>query len=159
MNLIRVRRYIVNLVAIGLIVALIFGAINFKNTGKDKFLKKKLNKPLGFVKEAIAVTKHNLTFEFSQKRNKSITLVWQESNLINFSPNLFGNFNRADWDEFWAVIYDPIKEKKGFFKVKRYRTKEEIRDYLIRLYGDALSFNHYSDWQYFWKIVFGEDER
>lgn len=150
-------KYIVNILALTFLVALVFGIITFKKTDNFQSFKDKIEQPIDYIRRGSEALKHNVLFDFSDRKDKSISMAKEESALMSLAPKLFRNFSRPDWDNFWAVIYKPVKEKKGDFGLKRYRTKDEMRERFIELYGNTfLSFGS-DDWGYFWDIVLGEN--
>ena len=146
-------RYIGNLIAIAIVVILIIGLINFRNTDTYQNLKRSSSRPIQIVKQGIEVFKHNIGFTFSPQRERGITMVKKEVQLIGLVPDFFGDFGRKDWDNFWNVIYEPVKEKQGLYEVKRYRSKAEIRSYLVSNYYGVFSNLNDNQWKYFWEIV------
>ena len=151
-------KYIVNILAIIILFAVILGIISFKQADSFQPLRDTVNQPINFVKDSLKALRYNILFDFLQKKEKSISMVKEESELMSLSPNSFGEFSRQDWDKFWEVIYQPVKEKKGNFSFKRYRTKEEIKKRFLELYEPAFFGFGSDDWKYFWKIVLKKDE-
>ncbi len=148
-------KYIVNIIAICILAIVIYGLVQFKETGSYIFLRSKVNKTLNFAKEKATNVKQNIAMDISGERKKPVLLVDKETYLINLSPKTFVNFGPRDWDKFWDVIYDPIREG-GVFGAKRYRTKEEIKSYLINNFSSDFSRLRRRDWEILWKIVFEE---
>lgn len=151
-------KYFVNILAIIILFAVVLGIINFKKSDDFRSLKNTVDEPVDFVKGGLKALKYNILFDFLQKKEKSVSMVKEEAELMSLSPNLFGEFSRQDWDKFWEVTYKPIKEKKGNFSFKRYRTKEEMKERFLELYGQNFFSFGSDDWKYFWKIVLGKDE-
>ncbi|MBP7088577.1 MAG: hypothetical protein KBB01_04685 [Candidatus Omnitrophica bacterium] len=151
-------KYLVNILAIAILFIIILGIVNFKKSDNFESLKDNANGPVNFVKDGLKALKYNIFFDFSQKKKKSISMAREEAELMSLAPHLFGEFSRQDWDKFWEVIYQPIKEKKGNFSFKRYRTKEEMRERFLKLYESAFFGFGSDDWKYFWKITLGENE-
>ena len=69
-------------------------------------------------------------------------------------PDFFGKFKYKDWQEFWNIIYEPIEEEQGQFKVKRHRTQEEIEGHLMYYYPEPFSRFRKRQWDHFWSVIF-----
>ena len=146
-------KYIGNLIAIAIVVFLIVSVINFKKTDTYQELKARSSQPIQVLKQGVEVFKHNLGFTFSPQRERDVTMVQKETQLIELAPDIFGGFGQKDWKDFWNVIYEPIKEKQGLYEVKRYRSKAEIRSYFVGNYYSGFSNLNQNQWKYFWEIV------
>jgi hypothetical protein len=150
-------KYFLNFVLSFVIVFLIIiGAISFKKSHLYQSFREKLDNFYQYIAQFIEVKKHNLSMELSPPRKPPLTLIEKETQLRMFLPNFFGRFDREEWENFWALIYEPIEETQGAFKVKRYRTKEEIEDYLAYYYPQPFSYFRKQHWDYFWNIVLGK---
>lgn len=142
-------KYLVNSLALLLVALIIFFAIQKKSIFSYKPTKKLIDTTGAFVN----ATKHNLAMEVSPDRSPKITFIEKETYLRMFAPDLFSNFNEADWRNFWGIIYQPVKDKSGGFIIKRYRTKEEIMTILVARYPDPFSFLQKEHWDMFWQDV------
>ncbi len=102
-----------------------------------------------------AALRENISTEFVPERKMPITFVDKEETLVQFLPTVFGKFESEDWRHFWNMLYQPLSG--GFFAKKQYRTKSEIKKYLLSKYSD---FSYFEDihWRYFWEIVYGKYE-
>ncbi|UCC95421.1 MAG: hypothetical protein JSW40_01395 [Candidatus Omnitrophota bacterium] len=144
-------KYIVNIVAILLVVILVFAVIEFKDSSSYYALQKNFQRLLQPIQQFFKVKKHNISMEVSPERQPPLTFIEQEANLREFVPDVFGKFDERDWQQFWSLIYLPTTEKQGLLAVKRYRTKEEIEDYLRDRYPRPLSYFRGSDWDELWR--------
>ncbi|MBU2103318.1 MAG: hypothetical protein ABH865_08360 [Candidatus Omnitrophota bacterium] len=142
-------KYLVNSLALLLVALIIFFAIQKKSI----FSYKPTKKLIDTTGALINATKHNLAMEVSPGRSPKITLIEKEAYLRMFAPDLFSNFNERDWQKFWAIIYQPVKDKSGGFVIKRYRTKEEIMAILVDQYPNPFSFLQKEHWDIFWQDV------
>ncbi len=147
-------KYIVNIIALIALVFIIYGAVRFKETGRYETIRSRASRVVGLVKQKTGIVKDNIALELGGERKKPTTsLVKKETRLIALSPETFQDFNYNDWQEFWSIIYDPIREEGGLFAPKRYRTKEEIKGYLLDRYSGFSRFRT-GHWRFFWDIVF-----
>lgn len=146
-------KFIVNLIVIAVLAFIVYGVVQFKQTGSYNFFRSKVDESIDFVQKKTSNIKQNVAMELEGERKRPVTLINQETALMALSPNTFKDFGPSDWRKFWDVIYDPIREG-GLFGAKRYRTKEEIKSYLLNNYSGDFSKFRREDWQVFWKIVF-----
>jgi hypothetical protein len=142
-------KYIVNIIVIVLIVALFFALIQFKKGETYGSIHSKISQ---FFSQLINITKQNIKMQTAPQRKPRLTNIEIETGLIGYMPEVFGNFNELDWQNFWALIYEPIKEKKGFFQVRTYRTKDEIEKILAKRYPKFVDFTE-DQWKSFWDVV------
>ncbi len=148
-------RYGGTIVCLALVIVLVFAAIQFKKSPAYYSLQQRSENLLERVKHFIRVKKHNISTEFAaQERMKPLDAVHKETKLRSFLPDVFGEFTREDWKEFWALLYEPIEEEQGSLKVKRFRSKEEIEDELMYNYSTPFSYFQKRQWDYFWSIIF-----
>ncbi len=145
-----------NLIGIAILSLLIFGIVNFNSKIKPVIMDSRVGDLIDIAKQRIDVFKYNLSFTVSPQRRRPFDLLARESKLIHMAPGSFGQYTPPDWTEFWNLIYEPIKEKKGSFMVKRYRTKSEIENYLINKHPTPFSKFTRKHWKYFWNIIFKE---
>lgn len=146
-------KYFINIIAIIVVVLLVLGAIQFKSSDTYYYLKSRVEYFFQRAKNYVEVKKHNIGMETAPKRKAPLTFIVQEETLRRYIPHVFGKFDQQEWNEFWGLIYEPIKEKQGFFKVKRYRSKSEIESYLKNHYPDPFTRFRESNWYDFWNIA------
>ncbi|MCQ9205628.1 MAG: hypothetical protein NG737_04880 [Omnitrophica bacterium] len=146
-------KYVLNIIAIGAVVLLIFGIIQFTKSPTYYSLRQKLNYSTQGVtqgvKKFIEARKHNISMDYAPKRKRRLTHVEYQEYLTMYMPNTFENFSPQQWNKFWALIYEPIYDEEKEFKRRRYRTKEEVEDELRASYTDfsRLESRH---WRDFW---------
>lgn len=145
-------RYVINIAAICIVVIVIVMAINLKNNASQLPFHNEIKRFFKEFSAMIEAKTHNIGLDVSPSRRKNITFIEQEEKLRQFVPWVFGEFKDSDWKKFWAYIYDPVYDKKSKYGRKRYRTAEEIRDYLCRRYPVFESFDA-GHWSYFWSII------
>ncbi len=149
-------KYIVNIIAIIIVALLIWGVIQVKERNTRYPFQDHIEGFFDQVKRFVGIKKQNIGMEISPSRRPPLTFIQKEQTLKLFAPNLFESFSPQDWQKFWAILYEPIEEKKGKFSVKRYRTEEEIKSYLIEEYPNPFSYFKPVHWGYFWEIVWGK---
>lgn len=140
-------KFFVSFLSLCVIGALIFGLIFFK---KSSFFQENQGGVFQNIKEFMAVKKHNLFFA---QRQPPISFVEKEAKLSEFLPQVFGQFDSGEWRDFWALFYEPMEVEKGKYKVKKYRSKADIEEYLTMNYENPFSFFKPEHWAYFWEIV------
>jgi hypothetical protein len=145
-------KYIVNIIAIALVIVLVFLAIYLKNSGNYP-LNEQIRNFSKYFSQFINVVKHNVGMEISPLRKQNLTYIEREASLREYLPTVFGQFSDRDWQNFWALIYEPIQKKQGKFKVKTYRTKDEIEDYLREHYPNSFGYFQANHWFNFWSIA------
>lgn len=143
-------RYKGSILAWIFVAILVWGAIQYKSDPGFIACRARVTQP---ISNYITVKKHNIGFDFSPQRTPPLTTVKQEAALLSFLPGVFNDFGYQDWQEFWSVIYGPIEEQEDSFKVKRYRTKEEMERYLRSRYGEPFSSFSKDNWDAFWNIA------
>ena len=148
-------KYFKNIIGIVVVIVLALGIINFHKIEKVGFLRSKADIWRESMKQKVGVFKHNLSFTFAPERKRPLSFISREAKLSHLAKNVFGQFGPSQWNDFWSLIYDPIKEKQGDLMVKRYRTQEEIEGYIEYTYSNPFSYFKKEHWDYFWSIVFG----
>ena len=148
-------KYIKNLIGIAIVIVLALVVINFHKIDRLTSLKATIGSWFGVTKQKVDIFKHNLSFTVNPQRRRPLSSISREAKLSHLAKNVFGQFEPYQWDEFWNLVYDPIKEKQGESMVKRYRTQEEIESYLKHSYSNPFSYFKKEHWDYFWSIVFG----
>jgi len=149
-------KYFKNAIGVIIVVVLILGIINFKTLNRRHLPQSIPGKLSKTVKQKIDIFKNNMSFVFSPKRKRPASLLVRESKLSNFLQNIFGQFSAVEWENFWNFIFEPIQDEKGFFKAKRYHTKEEVQERLRYNYSNPFSYFKKHHWEYFWEIVLDE---
>lgn len=150
-------KYFINLIAIILIVAFTFWILNSSNSPNIVRARMKIGEYMDNVKEYLKIKKHNINIIYdrrSKRYSRPLVTVGRESLLKRYLPDVFKNFSRKDWDEFWSLIYEPVDEEQGKYIVKRYLTREEIKDILKSRF---VVFSYLSDayWNIFFDIIYG----
>ena len=146
-------RGIIVLILTALLVAAL---ITYKNTPQYNKVISYTRRYLAYIPQFFRVFKHNASFVFSPQRRKPLIFAEREAELKAYFRQPFINFDKDDWRWFWGLIFEPIEEKKGNFKVKRYRSKDEIEDELRYEYSIPFKYFQSQHWQFFWEVVFGE---
>ncbi|MFA6280938.1 MAG: hypothetical protein WCY05_00350 [Candidatus Omnitrophota bacterium] len=146
-------RYIINVIAILVVVVVISLVIYFKNNATTYPFQGNVQKFLKETSKLITTKKKNIGMDLSPSRKKRVTYIEKESILRQYIPWVFGDFTASDWRHFWGLIYDPIADSKSKYGQKRYRTKDEIEGYLIEHYSNPFSNFGQTQWHDFWNIV------
>ena len=151
---------IVSLLVIGL---LIWGAVEFRDTPTYYSIKSKVVNAFQYAMQYINVKRHNIAVEVFPERKPPTTFIDKEAKIQAFlypASQEFQKFDDQDWRQFfaylWNLIYGSTQEEQGDFKVKRHRSKEEIKEELIYDYPDPFSRLQPQHWNYFWNITLGE---
>ncbi len=146
-------KYLTNLIAIGMVALLVFGAIKFKDSNAYNTLRWHIG---GFVqkgKNFVEVRKRNIREELKPSRNRPITLIQAQGELENWLPEVFlEEFSDQDWAQMWDLIYTPEKVKEGGHTVYRYKTREEVQG-ILRYEHLGLSYLKDNDWWELWGIA------
>ena len=148
-------KYFKNLIGIALIIILALAIINFHKIERLAFFKATIGSWFGITKQRVDVFKHNLSFTFAPERKPPLSFLTREAKLSHLAKNVFGQFSSSQWDDFWSLLYGSIKEEQGGSMVKRYRTQDEIEDYLKHNYSNPFRYFKKEHWDYFWSIAFG----
>lgn len=148
-------KYFKNLIGIALVIILALAIINFHKIESLASLKATVGSWFGITKQRVDVFKHNLSFTFAPERKPPLSFLSREAKLAHLAKNVFGQFSPSQWDDFWSLLYDPIKEEQGDLMVKRYRTQDEIERYLKHNYSNPFRYFKKEHWDYFWSIAFG----
>jgi hypothetical protein len=146
-------RYIINVIAIFVVVVIISLAIYFKNNTTTYPFQAHVQKFFKETGKLLTAKKQNIKMDVSPARRKKVTLIDKEESLRQYVPWVFGEFSDSDWRGFWGLIYDPIYDEKSKYGQKRYRTKEEIESYLIEHYSNPFSSFGGTQWHDFWSII------
>jgi hypothetical protein len=145
--------YISNFIALIVIASLVFGAIQFKKTDAYQVFNNQVRKLFQPIGDFFRTRKENIAIEVAPSRKAPFTFIEQEETLRIYIPEIFSKFSPRDWKHFWALIYEPVKEKKGLFAKKRYRSKQEVEEYLIKRFPSPFSYFKPVHWQEFWTIA------
>lgn len=145
-------KYILNILVIILLVFAVRGVIEFKKSSEYRSIKSKVNRSLDPIKEYVEVKKHNINIENNPGRKSPVTSIEKEERLKMLLPDVFGEFSRKDWKNFWSFIYKPVANKEEGISKKQFRSKEEIKSYLLSQYPSFSRFQS-DHWNYFWEIV------
>lgn len=148
-------KYFKNAVGIIVVITLALIIINFRKIDSFSSLSRIFDGLSGEVQRRVGVLKNNVSFSTSPQRKRPLSLISREAKLSNLVQNVFGQFEPAQWDDFWSLVYEPIEEEQGGLAVKRYRSQKEIEGYLRYKYPNPFSYFKKETWDYFWSIVFG----
>ena len=145
-------KYFGNIIAILVIVGLVYGIINFKDSPayyNTQVIFMRLTSGMrGFINRR----KHNIGMEMNPTRRPPLTFIEIESALGLWAPEIFGPLTDEDWKECWDLIYGQIDIKQGRFTVKGYRSRQEIQSYLRYKYRN-FSYLREPDWSELWGIA------
>jgi len=147
-------KYILNILAILIVIFLIKVVIDFKNNPDNKFnefLRDNLIKMSDFFK----TKKQNISVEINPQRKRPFNLIEKEVILREFDPETFGEFTEKDWEDFWSIIYTPIKKKKGNLYVLSFRDREELEAKLLEKYPRPFIYFDKNYWDIFWRDIIG----
>lgn len=154
-------KYFNSLLSLFVIGLLIAGLLYFKELPFYDYLKAQTSNITAFVSQFFRSKKHNISLELGSERKPPITLLDKKVKLKGFLYSSSQTFQRYDdqdwaefWHDFWNQIYQPISE--GQFNTKRYKSKEEIKAYLVQNYPDPFIRFQKPHWNYFWSIVFSQ---
>lgn len=148
-------KYFVNIAASLIVLVIVLAAISRVQTPTASPFGNGWKKFTEWTDAFFKAKKHNISMEVAPTRKPRLTFVEKEAQLRMFAPDLFGNFSENDWQKFWMIIYEPVKDKEGGFTVKRYRTKEEIEEILTTRYPDPFSYLKREHWAVFWHDIVG----
>lgn len=148
-------KYVVNIICILLVVFLVFSIINLKNKvlTSDSPTVLKIKNLWQQVLVFFKIQKQNVSVEITPPKNRPLTMIEKETYLRMFAPDTFGKFSDEEWKEFWKIIYGPTEEKQGKFKLKRYKSKDEIEAELIQKYPNPFAFMRREHWKIFWQDI------
>jgi hypothetical protein len=155
-------RYMVNALAIILVVLIVYSVIEFKKKNNTYPFEERI---AGVYKEFLKflrVEKTNLNIIAAPSRKIPLTFIQREEALRQLNPELFANFSEREWAKFWLLIYEPIQEKQGKYTVKRFRTREEVQNILREKYSSVFGYFKEGQWQELWaaaKISWDDMER
>jgi len=145
-------KYVVNVVAIFVLVIIVFFVVNLRNNADNLPFQYEVKKFFGEFSKMINTRTSNIKMEWKPSRRKKTTFIDREERLKQFIPDVFAGFSESDWSNFWSFIYDPVYDKKSKYGGKRYHSKEEIEGFLRDRFPmfNSLDAGH---WNYFWSIV------
>jgi hypothetical protein len=163
-------RYLGTIIFLAIIALIVFGAIQFKESPSYQTYRTKVENFIQYVKQWVGVKKHNIRMtynvpapkkewmtggqEVTADRSPPLSLLVIKTKLENFFPDQFvKTLKQDDWDYIFSLIYEPVYEQQGDFKVKRHLTREEIEQDLIYNYNSPFSYFKKQHWDYFWNIV------
>ena len=140
------------------VILLVASAFVFKNSVYYKNLKYRLGSFFSKFTSQADIVKHNIGQDINPQRKPPLSFTVKETKLAYFAPQVFGEFDRAEWAEFWMLIYGHKKVGEGPVKQKVYRDKEEIREILMYKYPDPFARNYFTEqhWGYLWSIIFSK---
>jgi len=145
-------KYVINVIAIFVVVIIIVVAVNFRNNSDGLPFQYEVKKFFDEFSKMINTRAANIKLEWKPSRRKKTTFIDREERLKQFIPDVFGKFSDSDWRSFWSFIYDPVYDKKSKYGGRRYRTKEEIENFLRDRFP-TFGYLDAGHWQYFWSVV------
>ncbi|MCF7907881.1 MAG: hypothetical protein K9L86_03260 [Candidatus Omnitrophica bacterium] len=146
-------KYITNLIAIGVIAFLVFGAIKFKQTDAYSTARWHVSNFFKSTKNFVEAKKKNISEELKPSRQRPLTFMQIQGELQNWMPEVFlEQFGDSDWELMWNLVYIADKVDDGGFKVYRYKTREEVESILRYEYTD-LNYLKDNDWRELWSIA------
>lgn len=144
--------------ALFIVFVFIVGIITLKKSSVYEEVKYQALSLVNLVEHNAKVVKHNVEQEIDPSRKRPLSLLVTQSKLSNFLPDVFGKFRPKDWKKFWSIIYEPREFGEGLVKPQVYRSKQEIKDYLMYHYPVFSNFRE-QHWGYFWNIIFGTEDK
>ena len=91
------------------------------------------------------------------KRSMPLSTLQKETELKLYIGDPFRDFSRADWNEFWNVIYSgfPVDEapREGWPKKVRQLTDGEIAYRLAKLYPQPFAYFKEEHWKIFFEVI------
>lgn len=165
-------RYVGTIIFLALIALLVFGAIQFKDHPYYNLYRTKATNLIQYIKQWIGVKKHNISMTYDlpspkeewmtgdqeaiASRKPPMSLLVVKTKLENFFPEKFTKeLDQSDWNYIFDLIYEPVYDQQGDFKVKRYLTRGEIEQELTYQYRFPFSYFQKKHWDYFWSVVLG----
>ncbi len=149
-------KYLINIIAICLLVAGIFGVIKFKDSDAYYAAQKKMERLGNNAGEFMEARKTAIKMDMAPGRRRPITFIERQEKLNMFIPTIFEGYNDESWNNFWDFIYEPVEDRSGKYPTKRLRTKDEIKSFMINKYPKPFSNFREDHWFYFWEIVLGK---
>ncbi len=165
-------RYIGSIIFVAIIALFVFGAIEFKDSSSYHLYRARAENLIQYIKQWVRVKKHNIRMTYdvpspqeewmtgeqdaTAVRKLPMSLLVVKTKLENFFPDKFvRELDQSDWNYIFNLVYEPIYDQQGDFKVKRYLTQEEIEQELINSYSFPFSYFQKQHWDYFWSILLG----
>ncbi|MFO8053367.1 MAG: hypothetical protein R6U54_05385 [Candidatus Omnitrophota bacterium] len=163
-------RYLSTIIFLAIVALIVFGAIQFKDSPFYQTYRTKAENFIQYIKRWGQVKKHNIKMtydvpspkeewmdneqEVASDRKPPMSLLVTKTKLENFFPDQFvKKLDQSDWDYIFNLIYEPIYDQQGDFKVKRYLTQSEIERELIHSYEFPFSYFQKQHWDHFWNVV------
>jgi hypothetical protein len=91
------------------------------------------------------------------KRSRPLSLLQKETELKLYIGEPFRDFNKADWEKFWNVIYGgfPLEDapREGWPKKIRQLADDEIAEKLARLYPQPFEYFKEEHWKIFFQVI------
>ena len=154
-------KYITNLIAIGIVALLVFGAMQFKKSNAYVTLRWRLESFFQRSKNFVEARKRNIREEMKPARERPITFIQIQGELQNWMPDVFlEEFTDRDWAYMWNLIYKPDRIREGIFYKYRYKSRSEV-EAILRSQHQNLTYLNDADWWELWSIakVKWEDEQ
>ena len=110
--------------------------------------------------ETFDIILNNFSSRFNLERSRPINPIDKEENLKMLLGRPFIHFKRADWEEFWEILYGvfPVdySDNQRLPPRSRQLTYSEMEERLKRLYSTPFDYFQDEHWQQFWQTVFGK---
>jgi len=110
------------------------------------------------MSRSAAVAGHNFDYQLMPDRHNSLGLTNAELGLRQVYPDFFNKFDRANWQDFWDIVYGThpligFKNEK-IPSAERNFSVDEVQQALVRRYPELFSRFSSENWKIFWKQVF-----
>ena len=140
-------KYLMNLLALIILAGVVFGVIQLRQTKQYSRIARKGASVKESIGQFFKAKEHNIRLETGGgTRKRPLTFIEQQESLIEMAPNVFADYGDRQWNQFWDYVYNPVRRKEGSYTVKRYRSKEEITEFLIEAYPDPFSYFQADHW-------------
>ena len=108
---------------------------------------------------SLKIGAHNVEYNFAPDRRIPLFVIDKEYGLRQLHPQFFNRLSRAEWQEFWDIIYGihPLIEfeNEKLPSAQRNYSIAEIQKVLVKRYPEAFSGFSVEQWKFFWKEIKG----
>ncbi|MFC1708786.1 hypothetical protein ACFL2J_01825 [Candidatus Omnitrophota bacterium] len=108
---------------------------------------------------SLKIGAHNFEYQLIPDRGMPLLVVNKEYGLRQLYPAFFNRLSKADWQEFWDIIYGihPLInfENKMLAPADRNLSIVEIKSVLVKRYPEIFSGFSAEHWKLFWKEIKG----
>lgn len=146
-------RYIVNAIAIILVIAIVIGVIQYRKNSSTYPFEDSFKKAYKNFGKALQAKEEEIIVSFSPERKWPLTFITKETALRELVPEVFSTFSEQDWGYFWGIIYNPNIIRKGTKEVKVYHSREEVESILRDRYSEHLGYYTDDKWFALWKAA------